>query len=474
MQDRTIHSTNSWSKALRTTGFVVKSRHPGGNLICKVIGRQGVVCCDRVHVELGTVTTGRAVWSIFSTIHIHSFPRMFVDLKPSGGVVLWAALFAAGCLAEPTGDPGASTPPAVLPQDHVSGDWVFHVSGGPWAGSIALASIAPAHDSLIGWTASEAPSRLWDGSTAPKMQLDGAAGIPLKITDAVEWRWSCLGSDRCRMRYQVAGDTARGEFVMSDSLGFEQGFPVFAVRLRPSVYALPATIKSPVPMPDSLPTILVWLADDPAQDTDFIKRLQARGLRAMLAIPSHFVGTGGRPGWEDLQRDQALGFGFAAHSRKHSSTTLDGVDFVGEVLGSISDLDSMGFHTTQFVEPGNWPETVSFDSAFKFKTWRGSLLRTFVSVFASQAGPAQLAEPVSSGAAFGIGHWTISDGLPDSVIRSLWRQATGRGRFTVFGIHTWKLSAPDALDWFLDSLASAQQGGRVRLLPSLSGPPLNK
>ena len=261
---------------------------------------------------------------------------------------------------------------------------------------------------------------------------------------------------------------------MSDSLGLEQGFPVFGVRLRPSIYALPSTLESVVSMADSTPTILMWLADDPAQDTDFIKRLRSRNLRAMLAIPSYFVGTEGRPGWEDLQQDQALGFGFAAHSRKHSSSTLDGVDFVGEVLGSISDLDSMGLRTTQFVEPGNWPETISFDSASKFKTWRGSLMRTFVSVFASQAGPAQQPEPLASNGTFGMGHWTISDGLSDAVIQSLWRQANEPGKFTIFGIHTWKLASPDALDWFLDSLSTAQQAGRIRLLPTLERPPVSK
>jgi len=269
------------------------------------------------------------------------------------------------------------------------------------------------------------------------------------------------------MRYQVVADTARGDLFMSDSLGLEQGYPMFGVRVRANVFALASSAQRLTAISDSTPTVLLWLADDPPQDEDFIARLRSRGLTAMLAIPTYFVGRNGRPGWQDLRNDQALGFGIAAHSRTHSATTADGPDFVGEVLGSITDLDSMGFAPTTFVEPGNWPEAIAFDSVAKFKTWRASMVRTFAWVFASRVGPGTQPEPLTASTAFGIGHWTVSDGLPDSLIQSLWRQANQRGHFTAFGIHTWKLPSPGALDWFLDSLSQAQKAGRVRLIPDV-------
>lgn len=397
-------------------------------------------------------------------------PKVVVRLRPSTGAVLWAALLAAACLAE---DPSGATTSGglMVPHDRVSGHWVIHVGGGIWGDGITLATVESDSTSPPTWKATEAPSRLWDGSPAPSLGLGEAVGTPLPVGDGVEWRWECAPAEKCTMRYTIIADTARGEFVTTDSLGFEEGFPVFGVRVRPSIFALPLLLDSLNTMSDSIPTVLLWLADDPAQDLDFISRLRARGIPTMLAIPSYFVGTEGRPGWPDLYTDRSLGIGFAAHSRRHSSQTLDGVDFVGEVLGSMSDLDSMGFRTTEFVEPGNWPETIRFDSASKFRTWRGSLMRTFVSVFASQYGPAQMPEPVSSSEAFGFGHWTVSDGVSDSTVRNLWRQAQDPGKFTVFGVHTWKLPTPDALDWFLDSLSVALHTGRIRMLPSLASPP---
>ncbi|TMB98517.1 MAG: hypothetical protein E6J42_05700 [Chloroflexi bacterium] len=387
-------------------------------------------------------------------------------------VALCLTLLGLGCLAEQ--NTASLLSPQAPPRDVVSGDWVFHIGGGTWVSSITLATISPAGDSLTGWRGTEAPSRQWDGSAAPALGLADAVGIPLNTSGGVEWRWQCPSGERCRMRYQVVADTARGELFMNDSLGFEQGYPMFGVRVRADVFALAFGAERLTVMSDSTPTVLLWLADDPPQDEDFIARLRSRGLTAMLAIPTHFVGRNGRPGWQELRNDQALGFGIAAHSRTHSATTADGPDFVGEVLGSIADLDSMGFAPTTFVEPGNWPEAIAFDSVSKFTTWRAAMVRTFVWVFASRVGPGTRPEPLTTSTAFGIGHWTVSDGLPDSVIHSLWRQANQRGHFTAFGIHTWKLRSPGALDWFLDSLSLAQNTGRVRVIADivLSSPAL--
>jgi len=385
-------------------------------------------------------------------------------------VVLWISLLGLGCLAEQ--DPASSLSPQVpASSQDVSGNWVFHVDGGPWVSSITLASISPLGDSLTGWWAAETPSRQWDGSAAPMLRLADAIGVPLTTPGGVEWLWRCSAIERCRMRYQVMADTARGDLFLSDSLGLERRYPMFGVRLRVSVFARAAASVRLSVTSDSIPTVLLWLADDPPEDQDFIQRLRSRGLTAMLAIPTHFVGRSGRPGWQDLRTAQALGFAIAAHSRTHSATTEDGPDFVGEVVGSIADLDSVGFTPTTFVEPGNWPEVIAFDSVSKFKTWRGSLVRTFVSVFASRIGPGTQREPLTDSTAFGIGHWTVSDGLPDSVILSLWKQANQRGRFTAFGIHTWKLPTPGALDWFLDSLSQAQKAGRVRVISDVAPSP---
>jgi hypothetical protein len=385
-------------------------------------------------------------------------------------VVQCVSLLVLGCLAEQPAANVASPQGPATPRDVVSGYWLFHIDGGEWVSGITLATISPAADGLMEWRGTETPSRQWDGSTGPTLGLSDAVALPLEGVGQVEWRWRCPSGQWCRMSYQVVADTARGEFSVSDSAGFEEGYPMFGVRLRAGVFGLASAANRLTVMSDSTPTVLLWLADDPAQDRDFIGRLRSRGLTALLAIPTYFVGRQGRPGWNELHNDEALGFGIAAHSRRHSSTTVDGPDFVGEVLGSIADLDSMGLATTMFVEPGNWSEAIAFDSVSKFRTWRGSLIRTFVGVFASRFGPGSQPTPLTAATAFGIGHWTVSDGLPDSTILSLWRQANRRGHFTTFGVHTWKLPYPGRLDWFLDSLSHAQTVGRVKLISAAVRP----
>jgi len=68
--------------------------------------------------------------------------------------------------------------------------------------------------------------------------------------------------------------------------------------------------------------------------------------------------------------------------------------------------------------------------------------------------------------AFGLGHFTISDGINGDTILSYWQRATRPHSVTVFMVHSSRLKSPDGLDWFLDSLADATAGGRVRLVPS--------
>jgi len=68
--------------------------------------------------------------------------------------------------------------------------------------------------------------------------------------------------------------------------------------------------------------------------------------------------------------------------------------------------------------------------------------------------------------AFGLGHFTISDAVSRDTILAYWQRATQLHSVTVFMVHSSRLQSPDALDWFLDSLADATARRRVRLVSS--------
>jgi hypothetical protein len=131
-------------------------------------------------------------------------------------------------------------------------------------------------------------------------------------------------------------------------------------------------------------------------------------------------------------------------------------------------MSAQGLGTAVFVQPGNWPEVIRFDSASKFQTWRGSLLRTFTCAFEAGFRAGSVSEPLVDSMAFGFDHWTISDGISRSTILQLWSAAQQPNRFTIFLVHSWKLSDPAAVDWFLDSLAVARDAGRIRVVHSVA------
>jgi hypothetical protein len=56
--------------------------------------------------------------------------------------------------------------------------------------------------------------------------------------------------------------------------------------------------------------------------------------------------------------------------------------------------------------------------------------------------------------------------VTNAYVLSAWQAALQGRRFTVLLVHTASLKAPDALDWFLDSLDLAKGEGRIRLLHS--------
>ena len=101
----------------------------------------------------------------------------------------------------------------------------------------------------------------------------------------------------------------------------------------------------------------------------------------------------------------------------------------------------------------------------KLQTWRGALLRNFCSVAELYQAQVPLARPWLEHAV-GLSHQTISDGMADDEILKLWSVAQQENRVTVFLIHSFNLRPIGRLDWFLDTLASARNKGRIRLAGS--------
>jgi len=197
-----------------------------------------------------------------------------------------------------------------------------------------------------------------------------------------------------------------------------------------------------------------------------VTRLQQRGLVAELAVPTAWVGRNGRPSWSELRAWVLAGFSVAAHSRTHSRSPSGDLAFFSEVLGSIGDLRSHGLSTVVFVQPGSWSDSLNFNSSAKLRTWRGSLLHAFTRVFEGYVYPPPISQPAPDSVTLGISHITISDGASQQYILGVWRLSLQPNRFTVLTVHTFNLSSPDGLDWFLDTLAVARTAGRVRIVSS--------
>ncbi|MFL5616661.1 MAG: hypothetical protein ACJ796_23550 [Gemmatimonadaceae bacterium] len=242
-------------------------------------------------------------------------------------------------------------------------------------------------------------------------------------------------------------------------------YPIAGVRIDESLVIPPRDIDDTNPS-DSTPLVVLRVDDNMPTDPPFTSRLIARGIPAEIAVPTASVGDDGRPTWDDLHRLEAAGFGIVAHSRHHVSTTTDGVDFMGEVLGSLSDLSQHGFASRVFVQPGVWTGSIFFDSVAKTRNWRGALFRTFSSASELYQIDVPLLRPWAPGR-IGISHRTISDGATQQDLQFLWQRVLRRNYLTVLLVHTLHVQPVNTLDWFLDSLAVANQDGRIRLMRSI-------
>jgi len=375
------------------------------------------------------------------------------------GSVFGAVL--AGCLDN------VASPPTVS-SVHVSdptGWWVL-VIGGPQFGShVQVVQVRAGSDSVWPLRVDPVPSLDWQG--LPTDDLLGATGIGRFERGVVSWVIQFPDSQVASAQYQIVGDSAFGAVTYQMSGVVSPSYPLWGVRGDSAVL-----LGGQLPWPsrvralDSIPRVLLRVDDVPTTDLDFLPRLSTRGLVAELAVPSGFVGRPNRLTWEQIRYWTRRGFGIAAHSRTHGGASLGGVDFAAEVIGSLQDLASHGLATRVFVQPGTWVDSSYVNTTGKLHNWRGALLKTCSRVFEAYAHYPSQREPVPDSMAFGLGHFTISDGINGDTILSYWQRATRPHSVTVFMVHSSRLKSPDGLDWFLDSLADATAGGRVRLVPS--------
>lgn len=361
-----------------------------------------------------------------------------------------------GCLA---GDPTAPGPGDSAP----TGMWVFHVAGGNFDSHVQVVSVSGApNDTDI--RVAVLPSRDWQGSPTRDLPVSTASGSC--------GGWTCIlvlhlvGGETAHLHYAVTGDNARGEAQFIDSTGAASTFPILGFRIDTTLYRNVTSDRGTFGVPvDSVPRVLLRVDDNSPNDAAFINRMQARGLYGELAVPTSSIGRDGRPSWNELRLHASQGFTIVAHSRHHSQATRTDLEFMGEVLGSLNDLAVEGLGTTVFVQPGVWTDSLSFDSEAKLRGWRGALLKTFTSVF--EAYVYSVPRPITADSlALGFGHYTLSSDPAPTRINQSWQQATAKNRATVFLVHTWQLPNPDALNWFLDTLAAARQAGRIRLMRS--------
>jgi hypothetical protein len=219
---------------------------------------------------------------------------------------------------------------------------------------------------------------------------------------------------------------------------------------------------------DSTPLVLIRVDDDRPTDRDFERRLMARGLYAELAIPTALVGKDRRPGWAELRDLATQGFVPVAHSRVHGAAPAADQQFIGEVIGSLSDLAAHNMPTTIFVQPGTWQDSLNFDTPATIENWRGSLFQTFTANVEAYVYPVPRLCPLGNSVRLGLSHYTVSNGASPRSILYAWTLATQPWHCTVFMVHTLSLPSPGTLDWFLDSLAVAKATGRIRLAHSVS------
>lgn len=368
-----------------------------------------------------------------------------------GPLCLALALLPQACLFDPTGSADRCDITA-------AGIWILVAPGSPLGPRITLLRVdsdgtAPVRELL---------SRSADGSLGrtfnPELMdvrrsCDSLAfqGVPQGRTDTVDVviRWD--------------GDTARGA-LQRDTTAWQ----LFGVRVDSSLLVPPESDTAsglPHPPPDSTPRLLLRVDDSWAEDPGFLARLWARGLPAELPTPTRLVGEPTHDGWPDVLVAAYEGYSVVAHSRHHAATTGPGLPFLAEVIGSVGDLRDHGLSTRTFVQPGTWTDSLMFDSASKLATWRGALLRNVVTVFEAYESGWKVPTGRLGVLPFGVEPTEIT-GYDSASIVARYHKMFTPGTYTIFVFHSRKVIPPDALDWFLDSVAAAAAGGRLRLVAS--------
>jgi len=357
------------------------------------------------------------------------------------------------CLDMPT---GFGEQPSRSP---LVGYWAVHVENGPLGGGIQLFHVDSAEGVLA---IAEVASRDWARHWQSGLGIASSSGMA--ANGGVEWALTLSDGSASRMSWLLDADTLFGVLRVS---GDTTNYSLVGVAVSPLIMPTLTTVTPPTGIArDDVPLVLIRLDDVPIEDRQFIPHLLQRGLYGELAIPTALVGTPGHADWSDIDQWTRNGFGAAAHSRHHSHTQGSTQIFLSEVLGSLGDLANRGHPTRVFVQPGTWEDSIYFDAPAKLENWRGAVFQTFSSVFEGYARPASVSLPLADSMAMGLGHYTISNGAPVTNVLKWWLEAQRMGRFTVFMVHSWSLTTPDQLDWFLDSVSVAKRDGRIRLAHS--------
>lgn len=339
------------------------------------------------------------------------------------------------------------------------GVWLFHPQGGPFSDRIQLLSVSSATDTGPLELHSLA-TRRWDGSTDSGIATH--QGRSLMAGGLLVWTIPLGPNDTVVMKYALTGDTVRGTW---RETGYPAPVGLVGVRISKAAIAN-APAVTPMATDDTTPIVLLRMDDDQPTDFDFESRMRQRALYGEIAVPTAYVGRDGRPSWGDLTSLAAQGFAPVAHSRVHGDAPAADEDFIGEVVGSLTDMSTHGLPTTIFVQPGTWHDSLDFTSPETFHNWRGATFRTFTSNVEAYAYPVPRAWPIADSLRLGLSHYTISDGATQKSILYAWHVALEPRQCTVFLVHTLDLTSPSALDWFLDSVAVARDSRRVRLAHS--------
>jgi len=268
-----------------------------------------------------------------------------------------------------------------------------------------------------------------------------------------------------RLHVDIHADTARGFITTPLDEVQAVAYDVFGLRVDPSLLVRPDT-SSMAADPDSAPKLLIRVDDAASTDNRFLPRLRVRGLVGELAIPTAMVGLAGFMKWAEIGAWADSGFGIAAHSRHHSANTDRNLGFMAEVAGSMADLRNRGLATWVFVQPGDWPDSLYFDSPTKLANWRGAVLRNFSRVFEGYATPPAVPLGTLGTVPLGVGHFPLTGSATSGWILAQWRHLFVPHSYSVFLIHSVDVVPANKLDWLLDSIAAAQSDGRLRVVAS--------